>query len=144
MLVFELLQLEKQNNIKGHTKRELNSLFMNTETNIDNLKLELKQLQEIYKTLHCNKNTYLNSPIFISCFYMERDHIYKTYNLYKDTDIISNGRDLTEITKEFIIISKKLKNLIDKIIIDLEMKATRRQREYIKKVKASEFYSIDN
>lgn len=144
MLVFELLQLEKQKDIKGHTIREANCLLMNTETNIDNLKLELKQLQEIYKTLDININTYLNDTVFISCFYMERDHLYKTYNIYKDTDIISNGRDLTEINKEFVTISKELKTIIDKIIKELESKANPSQREYIKKVKASKFYSIDN
>lgn len=144
MLVFELLQLEKQKKIKGHTKKEANLLFMNTETNLDNLKLEFHQLQEIYNTLDININNYLNNEILLNCFYMERDHLYKSYNIYKDTDIISNGRELVEINKEFVTVSNKLKTLIDKIIKELESKANKHQKTYIKKVKESKFYNIES
>ena len=142
MLIYELLQLETQNDIKGHTKRAGNLLFMNTETNLNNLMLELSKLQEIYKTLDSNINNYLDNEILLTCFYMEQDHLHKSYNIYKDTDIISNGLDITEITKDFVDISKESKLVIDKIIRKLESKANPKQSKRIKSIKGSKFYNV--
>lgn len=142
MLIYELLQLETKGDIKGHTKRASNVLFMNTETNLDNLKLELWKLKEIYKTLDLNINNYLNNEILLPCFYMEQDHLHKSYNIYKDTDIISNGLDIIEITKDFVDISKESKLVIDKIIKRLESKANPKQSKKIKSIKTSKFYNV--
>lgn len=142
MLVYELLQNENQKDIKGHTKRQSNLLLMNTETNINNLKHELLQLQEIYKNLDNNIDSWLNSQIFLSCFYMERDHIIKSHNIYKDTDIISIDRNIYPIDEEFINVSLKLKDIINKIIREFEKKANKDQLSYIDKIKNSKFYKM--
>lgn len=143
MLIYELLQVETQSDIKGHTKRSGNMVFMNTETDLNNLRLELGKLQEIYKTLDSNINNYLTNEVLLPCFYMERDHLYKSYNIYKDTDIISNGLEITEVTNEFVTISKELKAVIDKIIKRLESKANETQLKKIAKIKGSKFYGLE-
>lgn len=145
MLVYELLQLEETKKIKGHTKREMNLLYMNIETNLDNLKLELRQLQEIYKTLDSNITNYLNNQILITCFYMEENYIKRLYIRYKDTDIISNNRELIEVTNEFVTISKELKTVIDKIIkrLEKEARANSKQMDFINSIKKSRYYNTE-
>ena len=143
MLIYELILLEDQKKIKGHTKRSSNSFLMNTVTVLDNLKLELWKLQEIYKTLDLNINNYLTNEVLLPCFYMERDHLYKSYNIYKDTDIISNGLEITEVTNEFVTTSRELKAVIDKIIKRLESKANETPLKKIAKIKGSKFYGLE-
>lgn len=145
MLIYELLQLEETKDFKGHTKRQGNLLYMNIETNLDNLKHELGQLQEIYKTLDSNISNYLDNGILITCFYMEDEYLKRLYNQYKQTDIISNNREVIDVTNEFVTTSKELKTVIDKIIkrLEKEAKANPKTMDFINSIKKSKYYNTE-
>ena len=93
MLVMELLI--NYNGIDAndkHTKRQADKYFMQIETDLNNLKYELNQMQEIYKNLDPNINNFLNDVSILQALIIGYTHFKKCYNNNADKNSVPTER----------------------------------------------------
>lgn len=134
MLVLEIENNTNKENLKRkHTRRESNLYFMQVETDINNLKYELKQMQSIYKNLDININTFLNDNDIIQAFIIGYYHFKSSYKVFKDVDIITDNKKVFVITKEHLKVIKQVINYYELIIKVMKKKANKKQLANINK-----------
>lgn len=128
MLVMELLI--NYNGIDAndkHTKRQADKYFMQIETDLNNLKYELNQVQEIYKNIDPNINNFLNDVSILQALIIGYCHFKKCYNIYNDVDIITDNKKVFLITKEHIKTIKEVIKYYELILKEMKNKANKTQ-----------------
>ena len=131
MLLYELFQDMKKQTNKPRNNRKDNNYDINIETDLNNLKLELNYMGEIYNNLNLNIDNFLNSEIILNCFVIGKYHFKRCYNTYKKVDFIITNKKITLISKEYVETIKQIINYYDKIIIKLKKQANKDQITHI-------------
>lgn len=144
MLLMEILQQFNDNeniNINDRYKKHKNDkVFMNIETDLKNLKCELKEMELIYNNLDANINNFLNNDIILNALYIGLIQFKASYNIYKDTEIIINNKNIVYVTKSHIKTVEKVIYYYDVILNKLKSNANAKQQEKFKNL--DKFYNI--
>lgn len=140
----EILQQFNDNeniNINDRYKKHKNDkVFMNIETDLKNLKYELKEMELIYNNLDANINNFLNNDIILNALYIGLIQFKASYNIYKDTEIIINNKNIVYVTKSHIKTVEKVIYYYDVILNKLKSNANAKQQEKFKNL--DKFYNI--
>ena len=140
----EILQQFNDNeniNINDRYKKHKNDkVFMNIETDLKNLKCELKEMELIYNNLDANINNFLNNDIILNALYIGLIQFKASYNIYKDTEIIINNKNIVYVTKSHIKTVEKVIYYYDVILNKLKSNANAKQQEKFKNL--DKFYNI--